>query len=370
LSQVVSTSVSPRRGRAGTPVLWRVLLSQYAVLLASVLLFVVAWPFVPGLASPGNLSNLFSNMLPLLVLAVGQTVVLITAGIDLSMIAVLGACSVLGAWIMTETRHLGLMPEHAAAVPAGIAAMVLAGGLLGLLNGVAVSRLQMPPFIVTLATWMMLGGACVWGVQELKLAAAARAAAEAAASGVRMAPITTDPSIGNLPESFAGIGFKTWLGLPVMFYVAAAVALVIHLLLSRTLLGRRLYGVGQNARASLISGVPVATTVTLAYVISGLCAGIAAVLYTARLETGKPDLLGRDALLDVIGATVIGGASLFGGRGEVLWTVFGVLLFTLIGTTLNLLGLQDDKIMVAKGTVILLAASLDLLRKQHALEPA
>ena len=111
-----------------------------------------------------------------------------------------------------------------------------------------------------------------------------------------------------------------------------------------------------------MSGVRVDATVTAAYVISGLCVGVAAVLYTARLETGKPDLLGRDALLDVIGAVVIGGTSLFGGKGQVLWTLFGVLLFTLIANTLNLLGLQDDKIMVAKGCVILAAASLDLLR--------
>ena len=111
-------------------------------------------PFVPGMASRGNLSNLLSNLLPLLVLALGQTVVLITAGIDLSMVAVVGVCSVLGAWTMTETQYVGLMPEHAMAVPAAIVVMVGAGGAIGFVNGLAVTKLRMPPFIVTLVTWM------------------------------------------------------------------------------------------------------------------------------------------------------------------------------------------------------------------------
>ena len=94
---------------------------------------------------------------------------------------------------------------------------------------------------------------------------------------------------------------------------------------------------------------------------SGLCAAVASVIYTARLETGSPTLE-RDILLDVIGATVVGGTSLFGGKGKVVWTFFGVLLFSLIANTLNLLGLEYFTIMMVKGAVILVAAGLDLLR--------
>ena len=342
----------------------RAALSEYAVLLAAIAYFLLALPFVPALSSPANLSNLFGNMLPLLVLALGQTIVLITAGIDLSMVAVVGLCSVLGAWVMTDTPHLGLLAGHPAAVAAGMAAMVAAGAAVGLLNGLAVTLLRVPPFIVTLATMMVAGGAAVWGATEVKRAAAARAAEAVAAGGRRTTAISADPSIGNLPEPFAAIGYDTALGLPIALWVAGAVAIAAHVMLARTLPGRRLYAVGLNERAAAVSGVRVRATVAAAYALSGLCAGVAAVLYTARLETGKPDLLGRDALLDVIGAAVIGGTSLFGGKGKVLWTVFGVLLFTLISNSLNLLGLQDDKIMVAKGCVILAAAGLDMLRNR------
>jgi ribose/xylose/arabinose/galactoside ABC-type transport system permease subunit len=101
------------------------------------------------------------------------------------------------------------------------------------------------------------------------------------------------------------------------------------------------------------------------YVASGFCAAVGSMIYTARLETGSP-VMGQRILLDVIGAVVIGGTSLTGGRGCVLWTVFGVLLMTLIDNTLNLLGLTNFSVLMAKGTVILVAAILDAARSRHA----
>jgi len=136
---------------------------------------------------------------------------------------------------------------------------------------------------------------------------------------------------------------------------------VAHVLLARTLLGRWLYAVGHNPRASLISGVPVAGVTVGAYVLSGIFAAMAAILLTARLETGSPNH-GKALLLDVIGAAVIGGTSLFGGKGKVVWTVYGVLFLTLISNGLNLLNLSDFLIMIIKGVVILVAALLDVWR--------
>jgi ribose transport system permease protein len=193
----------------------------------------------------------------------------------------------------------------------------------------------MPPFIVTLSTMMVVSGATLWA--------------------------TRSNNIGNLPDRFTDIGFGSVAGVPYALWIVAALALALHMLLGRTLLGRWLYATGHNPKASLISGVPVRRVTATAYVLSGFCAAVASVLYTARLETGSPTL-GREILLDVIGATVIGGTSLFGGKGKVLWTVFGVLLFSLIANTLNLLGLQHFTIMMVKGVVILVAAGLDLLR--------
>jgi ribose/xylose/arabinose/galactoside ABC-type transport system permease subunit len=222
-------------------------------------------------------------------------------------------------------------------VPLAIAVALGLGLLVGAFNGATVAGLSLPPFIVTLGTMMLLGGATLWA--------------------------TRSNNIGNLPDRFTDIGFGSFAGLPYGLSLVAALALAVHFVLSRTLPGRWLYATGHNPNAALVSGVPVRRVIATAYVVSGLCAAVASVLYTARLETGSPTL-GREILLDVIGATVIGGTSLFGGKGKVLWTVFGVLLFSLIANTLNLLGLQHYTIMMVKGAVILLAAGLDLLRNR------
>jgi ribose transport system permease protein len=309
----------------------RALLDEHFVLALVLGYFLAVWPFLPGLASGDNLRNLLSNMLPLLVVTLGQMIVLITGGIDLSVPSVIAMASVCGAWVMNETT--GQLAGSAFATPAAVGVMLAVGAAVGLFNGVSVAVLGMPPFIVTLATMMGLGGVAVWS--------------------------TRSRNIPNLPDSFVDLAWKTVAGVPVAAAGVAVVALLIHLLLGRLLVGRWLYAVGLNARAARVSGVPVRTVTAFAYVLGGACAAAGAVLYTARLQTGSPTLVGRDFLLDVIGAAVIGGASLFGGKGKVLWTTFGVLLFTLISNTLNLLGLEHFTVISVKGAVILLAALLD-----------
>jgi ribose/xylose/arabinose/galactoside ABC-type transport system permease subunit len=160
-----------------------------------------------------------------------------------------------------------------------------------------------------------------------------------------------------LPPGFLVLGQKFW----VLLLIAGGATWLAHLVLSRTLYGRWLYAVGQNSRAALISGVPVAQITFAAYMVSGLFAGIAAILFTASLETGNPEMA-RDNLLDVIGATVIGGTSLYGGKGRVWGTVFGVLFLALVDNSLNLLGLTFYTITMVKGVVILFAAIIDSAR--------
>jgi ribose transport system permease protein len=297
--------------------------------------FVAMCVFTPAIASPENLSNVFSNMLPLLIVAVGQTIVLISGGIDLSATSIIALASVVGASVMTGDG--GLLGGGAFAVSAGILVMLLTGGLIGLLNGAAITRLRMPPFIVTLTTMIFFSGFAIW--------------------------LTQSRPIYNLPETFILIGKGTFLFVPYALLVALLVVIVAHVALSRTLFGRWLYAAGANAKTALISGAPVSRTVTLAYVASGACAAAASILYTGRLETGSP-VLGQRILLDVIGAAVIGGTSLFGGKGKVMWTLYGVLFITLIDNSLNMLEQPPSYfvIMMLKGTVILLAALLDTMR--------
>ena len=328
---------APQPARALPPALasvLRALLSEYTVLLLAAGYFLVAWAFLPELASRRNLSNLFGNVLPLLAVAVGQTVVLIAGGIDLSVTAVIAAASVVAARTMTSVTATGAYAPEPAMVPWAVAAALGLGACVGLFNGAAIAVLRLPPFMVTLSTMMTLSGAILW---------------------------TTKSNVGNLPESFTALASGSVAGLPYAFLLVGALALVVHLVLARTLPGRWLYATGHNPTAALISGVPVRRITGAAYVASGACASVAALVYTARLEGGSPTM-GREILLDVVGATVIGGTSLFGGKGKVLWTVFGVLLFALVDNTLNLLGREYYEVMSIKGCVILLAAGTDVLR--------
>jgi ribose transport system permease protein len=270
-------------------------------------------------------------MLPLLLLALAQTVVLITGGIDLSLTSIVALCSITGGALMSADQ--GWLAGHPLAVPAALLAMLLVGLLVGAINGLAVVRFKMPPFIVTLTTMMFFSGLAIW--------------------------LTQSRSIGNLPAAFNAIGGKVFITLPLVGFTAFA----LHLFLSRSLWGRWLYAVGHNSRAAHISGVPVGGVVISAYMLAGALAALAAVLYTGQAETSSPTLTQR-LLLDVVGATVLGGTSLFGGKGKVLWTVFGVLLIKLIDSSLNLLDLSYFTIMMVKGLVILLAALLDAFRSR------
>lgn len=307
----------------------RFLRSGMLTLLLCVMYCAAMSPFVPGFATSENLANVWVAMLPLLVVAAGQTIVLITAGIDLSVTSIIALTSIAGAALITTDG--GPLAGSALATPAAIVLMLMIGAAVGLLNGLCAARLRMPPFIATLTAMMFFSGLAVWWTQS--------------------------KSIYNLPASFMYLGQNVWAATT----VTLVVAITAQMMLSRSLLGKGLKAVGSNPRTAEVSGVPVARVLTLAYVLSGVCAAIASILITGQLETGSP-VQWENNLLDIIGATVIGGTSLYGGRGNIVWTACGVLLLTLIDNSLNLLGLSHFTIMIAKGGVILLAALLDTLR--------
>jgi ribose/xylose/arabinose/galactoside ABC-type transport system permease subunit len=302
------------------------ILSEYLVLGLTALLFFALAPFTPGLISSSNLLNILGYLLPLLVVAIGMTLVMITGGIDLSVTSIIALTSVVGARLMTKDG--GGTP---AAI--GVLVMLALGAGLGALNGAVITMLRLPAFIVTLASMMFLSGFAVW--------------------------LTQSKNIYGLPGSFLALGQR----LPIAFALTAALAVAAHLMLRRTVFGRWLYALGQNASAAHISGVPVRAMTFTAYVASGFCAALASVMLTGRLETGSP-VLGREILLDIIGATVVGGTSLFGGKGKIAWTLFGVLFLTVLDNALNLLSLSQFSITMAKGAVILFAAVLDAVRNR------
>jgi ribose/xylose/arabinose/galactoside ABC-type transport system permease subunit len=299
-------------------------LSEHLVLALAITYFLCLAPFTPGFATGSNLHNILLTLIPLFLVAAGQTVVMITGGIDLAQTSILAVCSVASAWVMTT---LG----GAFGMAGGIAAALLAGLLVGAVNGIIVAGLRVPAFIATLTTMMFFSGLAIW--------------------------LTRSQNIGGLPAAFNALGTN----LLAQLAAAVVIACVLHTFLSRTIWGRWVYASGGNPQAARISGVPVSWVVFSAYLVSGLLCACAALLYTAQAENGSP-VLGQRLLLDVIGATVIGGTSLFGGRGKVLSTLFGVLFLKLIDNSLNLLDLSYFSIMMVKGVVILFAAGLDTAR--------
>ena len=315
----------------GVSLLKRLVVSDYLVLWLSVIGFAALAPFTPGLASWGNLQTILAYALPLLVVSIGLTLVLIIGGIDLSVTAIIAMASVMGGKIMSGDE--GWLAGHALAVPAGLLAMLLVGAVIGALNGLAVTACHIPAFIATLTTMMFVSGLAIW--------------------------TTLSRKIGGLPPGFLVLGQNLWLTAA----IAGLAAWVAHLALSRTLYGKWLYAIGHNARAALVSGVPVVGVTFATYIVSGIFAGLSSILFTAGLETGNPEMA-RDNLLDVVGAVVIGGTSLYGGKGRVAGTVFGVLFLALVDNSLNLLGLTFYTITMIKGGVILAAALTDALRNK------
>jgi ribose/xylose/arabinose/galactoside ABC-type transport system permease subunit len=318
-------------GTAGLRWAKRFVLSDYLVLWLSVIFFAGLAPFTPGLASWSNLQTILAYALPLLVVSIGLTLVLIIGGIDLSVTSIIALASVLGGLIMSKDE--GWLAGHALAVPAGLIAMLLIGALIGALNGFAVTLFRIPAFIATLTTMMFVSGLAIWSTLSRK--------------------------IGGLPPAFLILGQKLWLTAA----IAGGAALLAHVALARTLFGQWLYAIGHNARTALVAGVPVARMTFLTYVISGVFAGLSSIIFTAGLETGNPEMA-RDNLLDVVGAVVIGGASLYGGKGRVVGTIFGVLFLALVDNSLNLLGWTFYTITMVKGGVILAAAFTDALRNK------
>jgi ribose transport system permease protein len=336
----------------------KTILSEYFVLYLSIFYLLVLGPFVPGLFGAQNITDVLSNMWPLLIIAIGQTFVLITAGIDLSQTSVMALTSVIGAMLMathpdpilfskSPLWHVilfengGLFAGSPFAVGGAIVVMLTIGVAVGLFNGIAVALFRMPAFIVTLVSMMFFSAVAIY--------------------------LPKSENIRGLPDAFTGIASGSFGFLAYPFLLAICVAVVAHLLLSKTLYGRRLYAIGINPTASAISGIPTARIIVCAYVISALCATLGGILYSSRLEMGRPTL-GAMQFIDIVGANVIAGVSLAGGKGKITWTFFGVFFFVLLANTLNLLNLPFYMIDIVKGLVILAAALLDVMRNRAALQ--
>jgi ribose transport system permease protein len=277
-----------------------------------------------------NLTNLGVQASIVAVLAIGQLVVIVTRGIDLSVGSVLALATVIGA-LAYNTQLLG------SGLPV-VAAMIATGAVVGLVNGVIFVKGRIPhAFIVTLA-----------------MLYAARGLALVLSDGA------SKPGMPPLVQT-AGGGFVGDIPVPVLIVVG--LGLLATVFLTRTRWGRWIFATGGNPEAASRAGIPVGRVLISAYVLSGVAAGVAGVMTAGRTNSGFPTA-GDLAELDAIAAAIIGGASLFGGRGNVVNAIVGALILSTIRNGLNLLDVNPFWQLVVIGGVILIAVQLDVLRTQ------
>jgi ribose transport system permease protein len=301
-----------------------------------VLLIIVFGIAAPSLFSKAAWLSTSGYAVEYLILAVGQTFVIVTAGIDLSDGAALGFSGMAGALLM-EHMMTPYSNGGTFTVIAGIAVILSAGLAIGLVNGIVITRMKLPPFIVTLGTLTAITGATNL--------------------------LNHGTEITVLPAFIVNLGtasiFGGWLPIPVL--IALVVAVVFGLILARTRFGLRTYAIGSNETAARRAGIRVDRHLILVYAISGLLAGVAGLLVTANFSSASP-VAGANDELYAIAAVVIGGASIFGGRGTIFGTVIGTAILSVLTTGLVLTNVAPFWQQVAIGVVVVIAVAVDRVR--------
>jgi len=315
---IAATDAAPSRP-ALPPELIRLLLRVAAVLVVGLALSVLSGAFL----SVVNLVNVLRQAALLFFMSSGLTLVVITAGLDLSVGATIGLAACLAGTAIKSTGDPWL----------GVAAALAVGAGVGLLNGMMVSLLRIPSFI---ATYGML-----WVLQGLTYT------------------FMAGSTVYGFPRGFRQLGNGYFLGVPIPVLVMGALLLVGTLFAQRSVWGQQITMIGANPAAARLSGVPVKRRLILVYTLSGLAAGFAALVFLARLDSAEADI-GGALTLPAIAAVLIGGTSLFGGVGTLSGTFVGALLLTLVLNGMNLLHVEGNWQPLVTGLIIIAAVWLDL----------
>ncbi len=297
--------------------------------LSLIILFVALAIASPHFLTSTNLSSVVRQTAVINIMALGMTIIIISGGIDLSVGAILGMGGLLGTMAM----------ERGYSIPMGIAIGIGAGLLCGLVNGTLITRLKIAPFIVTLGTLGIFRGLTLI--------------------------ISKGLPVHKVPEGFSFLGEGTVLKVPFVLWLLVACALAMHFTLEHTRLGRYAFAIGSNSAAAIYAGIPVAFHTTAVYAIGGMLTGLAGMIEASRLMTGQPTA-GQGYELQAIAAVVIGGGSLHGGEGSVVGTLIGAFIMGLLSNGSDLLGVSNYVQQVVIGVVIILAVTVDELRKRRA----
>ena len=292
-------------------------------LLIEIVLFSILSPyFMTG----ENILNVSLQISITAIIAVGMTFVILTGGIDLSVGSVVAFAGIVTTAVL-----------QVSSLPLAIAAGLLVGALSGAFAGLFITRLKITPFIVTLALMTIWRGAAFI--------------------------YTSGRPIWELPEGFGVIGGGRVAGMPIPSIIMVGTFAGAYVVLHHTRFGRYVYAVGGNAAAARLSGVRTDRVVMIVYVVCGLLTALSGILLASRLSSGQPNA-GLSYELDVIAAVVVGGTSLFGGRGSILGTFIGSVLIGVLRNGLNLLNIESYVQQVVVGVVILVAVLVDRLRER------
>lgn len=321
------------------------LVQKFAALGSLIALAVIFSATSSAFFTVGNGMSVALQVTSIALLGIGMTCVIITGGIDLSVGSVLALAGVVAALAVKEWG----MP-----VPIGMALGIATGTLCGLINGLAVTRLKLPPFIATLSMMMVARGVAL--------------------------QITGARAVSGLGESFGELGngalFRivsiddsgfpdvTFPGIPYPVLLMLVIAVVVAIMLRRTVLGRHIYSVGSNAEAARLSGVDVSGVTLFTYVLSGALAGLTGCVLMSRLVTAQPNE-GVMYELDAIAAAVIGGTSLIGGVGTISGTMIGAFVIGILRNGLNMNGVSAFTQQIIIGIVILVTVWIDQLRNRR-----
>ena len=303
-------------------------------------LLVVAFAIVtPDFLSVNNLINILRQYSVLMILAVGQTLVIVSRGIDLSV----ASNAALSGSVMGVAYAYWAWPE-----PASLLVGLAAGVAVGAFNGFVITRLDVPDFIATLGTFVAVRGIALLVTDGLPVPDFERAVEGR-----------------TLPGTISTLGVDSVLGMPLIAVVALVCALIGGFILSRTRLGRSAYAIGGNTEAARMSGIKVERSKMWIYVISGLLAAVGGFMLTGRQASANA-LMGEGLELQSIAAVVIGGTNLFGGEGRMSGTVIGVLIIGVLSNGLSIAGVAEFWQRVVNGLIIVAVVALDQWRRRAA----
>lgn len=311
-------------------------MNKYGIVVIFVALCILMSIVSPAFRTMRNVTNVVRQVSIIGIVSMGVTFAIITGGIDLSSGSIIALVSVVVASLTQNAVNPDQPLSFVVPIVVGIAVAILLGFLLGSVNGSLVAYGKIPPFIATLGMMTVARGAA--------------------------ALFTGGRPVGDLKETFTYIGTGRIIGIPVPIWIYIIMAIISHILLSKTKFGRHVFAIGGNEQAARICGISVEKTLVKVYAYAGLLTAVSAVLLTARTSAGNPTY-GVAYELDAITATVIGGTSLSGGVGSIPFCVVGALIIGVLNNSMDLLSVNAYWQQIVKGVIIVVAVMIDA-RKQ------